>query len=162
MDDAEVTDLYRQWGAALYRRCLKLLGDDAAAQDATQEVFLRLIRQADRLVPGDGYLGWIYRVATNHCLNRLRDDRRLALFDPDNLPVLGTDGAASSLPDRDLSVRILRRFDDETQTIAVLSLCDGLSRDEVADVLGISRKTVGRKLERFLTDARKYLSRASA
>ncbi len=162
MDDAEVTDLYRRWGAAIFHRCLKLLGNEANAQDATQEVFLRLIRQADRLVPGDGYLGWIYRVATNHCLNRIRDDKRLALFDSDSLPVSGTDGVAASLPDRDLSVRILRRFDEETQTIAVLSLCDGLSREEVADALGISRKTVGRKLERFLNDARKFLSRANA
>ena len=162
MDDAEVTELYHRWGVALYRRCLKLLGDEAAAQDATQEVFLRFIRHADRLVPGDGYLGWIYRVATNHCLNRLRDDRRLALFDPASLPASGTDGAATTLADRDLSIKILRRFDEDTQAIAVLSLCDGLSRDEVADVLGISRKTVGRKLERFLRDARKYVSRANA
>ena len=72
MEDNELDDAYRRWGGQIYRRCLKLLGDAAAAEDATQEVFVRLMRHAGRLSSEGGYLAWIYRVATNHCLNVLR------------------------------------------------------------------------------------------
>jgi RNA polymerase sigma-70 factor (ECF subfamily) len=157
MDEHGLDDAYRRWGGQIYRRCLKLLGDAAAAEDATQEVFMRLMRQAGRLSAEGGYLGWIYRVATNHCLNVLRDGARLQLCPTDALPDDGQAGSAESLPARELNARLLKRFDEETRTIAVLSLVDGMSRDEVAEVMGLSRKTVGRKLARFLTNARKYL-----
>ena len=42
-------ELYRQWGPAVYRRCLKLLRDPEAARDATQEVFVKLVRDLEKL-----------------------------------------------------------------------------------------------------------------
>ena len=59
MEENELDDAYRRWGGEIYRRCLKLLGDAAAAKDATQDVFVRLMRHADRLTPDGGYLAWI-------------------------------------------------------------------------------------------------------
>jgi RNA polymerase sigma-70 factor (ECF subfamily) len=162
MKDQELAELYRRCGALIYRRCLKLLGDSAAAQDATQEVFIRLMSQIDRLeARDDDYLPWIYRVATNHCLNLLRDDARLALFEPGALPDTATHGEAAAYPERDLTARLLRRFDEVTRSIAVLSLVDNLSQDEVAEVLGVSRKTVGKKLRLFLERARRFMQRAA-
>jgi RNA polymerase sigma-70 factor, ECF subfamily len=155
-------DAYRQWGGQIYRRCLKLLGDKTAAEDATQEVFVRLMRHAGRLSPEGGYLAWIYRVATNYCLNVLRDGARLELCDPAQLPDAGSDGASGSFAVRELSNRVLRRFDEETRTIAVLSLVDGMSRDEVAEVMNLSRKTVGKKLARFIASSQRYLRAAEA
>jgi RNA polymerase sigma-70 factor (ECF subfamily) len=145
----------------IYRRCCKLLGDGAAAQDATQDVFIRFMTEAHRLRPDGGYLPWIYRVATNHCLNLLRDDARLTVMEPAALPEPTTDGAIAGFADRDLSLRLLRRFDEETRDIAVLALVDGLTQDEVADVLGLSRKTVGKKLRRFLERAQRFLREAA-
>src|SRR5262245_37293582 len=112
MDDNELAQLYRRCGAMIYRRCCKLLKDEAAAQDATQEVFIRLMSHLDRLDPRDDYLPWIYRVATNHCLNVLRDDARLSLFEPASIPQEPVAGAAASYAERDLTVRLLRRFDE--------------------------------------------------
>lgn len=159
MDDKKIGELYRQAGALIFRRCLKLLGDPAAAEDATQEVFLKFMAHAAELDPGDGYLPWIYRVATNHCLNRIRDEARLEVRDPAMLPDLPEEAAAEVFPDRALGAQVLRRFDTDTQSIAVLVLCDGLTQDEAAGVLGLSRKTVGKKLRRFLVQARKFVAR---
>jgi RNA polymerase sigma-70 factor, ECF subfamily len=63
---------------------------------------------------------------------------------------------------RELSAQLLRRFDEETRTIAVLSLVDGLGRDEVAEVMGLSRKTVGKKLARFMSGSQRFLRAAEA
>ena len=162
MDEHGLDDAYRRWGGQIYRRCLKLLGDGAAAEDATQEVFVRLMQHAGRLSPEGGYLAWIYRVATNHCLNVLRDGARLQICPTDALPEQGQSGPAEGLATRELGVRLLRRFDEETRTIAVLSLVDGMSRDEVAEVMSLSRKTVGRKLARFIAGAQKFLRATEA
>jgi RNA polymerase sigma-70 factor, ECF subfamily len=161
MEDQELGDLYRRFGGLIYRRCLRLLGDKAAAQDATQEVFVRLMRHSARLDPAGGYLRWIYKVATNYCLNVLRDEAPLEIRDPARLPDSGLEGPAAAFPDRALGAQVLRRFDEETRSVAVLSLVDGMTQDEVADILGLSRKTVGRKLRRFISDANKYLTRTA-
>jgi RNA polymerase sigma-70 factor (ECF subfamily) len=162
MEAHGLDDAYRQWGGQIYRRCLKLLGDKAAAEDATQEVFVRLMRHAGRLSPEGGYLAWIYRVATNYCLNARRDGARLEVCDPTKLPDVGGDGGSGSFAARELTSRILHRFDEETRTIAVLSLVDGMSRDEVAEIMNLSRKTVGKKLARFIASSQRYLSAAEA
>jgi RNA polymerase sigma-70 factor (ECF subfamily) len=157
MEEHGLDDAYRRWGGQIYRRCLKLLGDTAAAEDATQEVFVRLMRHANRLTPEGGYLAWIYRVATNYCLNVLRDGARLEVRAPAELPDVAYEGLSDRFVARELSGDLLRRFDDDTRTIAVLSLVDGMSRDEVAEVMGLSRKTVGKKLARFVASSQRYL-----
>ena len=160
MEEHELDDVYRRWGGQIYRRCLKLLGDAAAAEDATQEVFVRLMRHAGRLSPDGGYLAWIYRVATNYCLNVLRDGARLEVREPAAFIEEGQENVVAQLGARQLSAQLLRRFDEETRTIAVLSLVDGLGRDEVAEVMGLSRKTVGKKLARFMASSQRFLRTA--
>ena len=67
--------LYRTYGPIVYRRCLRLLRDREAARDATQEVFVKLLRDERALADREKAVPWIYRVATNHCLNLRRDAR---------------------------------------------------------------------------------------
>jgi RNA polymerase sigma-70 factor (ECF subfamily) len=145
--------LYRELGPVVYRRCVRLLGDREAARDATQEVFLRLLREPERLEEGAGALPWIYRVATNHCLNLRRDRGRRG-----EASALELAAGTASFPERQLAQQVLGRFDEVTQAVAVGVLVDGMEREEVAGVLGISRRTVHRKLVRFLASARALLS----
>ena len=147
--------LYREFGPAVYRRCLRLLRDREAAQDATQEVFVTLVRNMTRLEERGDALPWIYRVSTNHCLNVLRNRGRRG---EEALAVdLEVDerSAAEVLPDRRLAHELLDRFDASTQAVVVGVLVDGMERDEVAAALGISRRTVSRRLERFLSSSRR-------
>lgn len=163
MDDprSQAARLYREFGPAVYRRCLRLLGDRAAAEDATQEVFVKLVRDMKRLQDRETVLPWIYRVATNHCLNVRRDARRRGEEAVDGDLELAPDAAGTppGYPARQLAQAILSRFDEETQAVAVGVFVDGMEHDEVARVLGISRRTVSRKLGRFLENARKFLAR---
>jgi RNA polymerase sigma-70 factor (ECF subfamily) len=161
---SHVTRLYREFGPMVYRRCLRLLGDRTAAQDATQEVFVKLLGSMEQLSSRETVLPWIYRVATNHCLNLLRDSRRrgeeAATEDQDALSA--SDGASrpDALVDWALARTVLTRFDGVTQSVAVGVFVDGMNHDEVADALGISRRTVSRRLERFVEGARRFLGAA--
>ncbi len=157
--EERVVALYRELGPAVYRRCLRLLGDREAAKDATQEVFVKLVREIEKLADREAALPWIYRVATNHCLNLLRDARRRGTAPgPDALDVVP--GAPPSFPQRQLARQVLSRFDVQTQAIAVGVLVDGMEHEEIAGALGISRRTVHRKLTRFLDRARALLARS--
>jgi RNA polymerase sigma-70 factor (ECF subfamily) len=152
-------ELYRQYGPTVYRRCLRILRDPEAAKDATQEVFMKLVRDMPKLEDRETVLPWIYRVATNFCLNQRRNSSRRG--DDAAIPDLELADTASgdALPSRALAQQLLAQFDQTTQTVAVGVLVDGMEHEEVAELLGISRRTVARKLERFLDTARAYLSR---
>jgi len=154
--------LYREYGPAVYRRCLRLLRDREAAHDATQEVFMKLVGNMARLEGRGEVLPWIYRVATNHCLNVRRNAGRRGESElaPD-MPS-GARTESDALPDRRLAQELLSRFDEGTQAVAVGILVDGMERDEVAGALGISRRTVSRRLARFLESTRKFLGRENA
>jgi RNA polymerase sigma-70 factor (ECF subfamily) len=154
--------LYRDFGPAVYRRCLRLLRDREDAQDATQEVFVRLVRNMSRLEDRGDALPWIYRVTTNHCLNVLRNSGR---HGEDELPVdveADERSAAEALPDRRLAQELLGRFDADTQAVVVGVYVDGMEREEVASALGISKRTVSRRLERFLSSSTRFMGRATS
>ncbi len=163
---AQVTGLYREFGPVVYRRCLRLLGDRAAAQDATQEVFVKLLGNIPQLQDRDTVLPWIYRVATNHCLNVLRDARRRGEEAEEEHPLAASIHEGAARPDAyvdwELARSVLSRFDGETQAVAVGVFVDGMNHDEVAGALGISRRTVSRKLERFVEGARRFLGMEGA
>ena len=159
---ARADGFYRQFGPAVYRRCLRLLRDREAAQDATQEVFLRLLRAPEKLLDPRIALPWAYRVATNHCLNMRRDARakREEALSPE-VPV--ADGAARrDFPELQLARDVLARFDAQTQAVAVGVFVEGMEHEEVATMLGISRRTVSRKIDKFMEHARKYLTRTDS
>jgi RNA polymerase sigma-70 factor (ECF subfamily) len=142
----------------VYRRCLKLLRDEEAARDATQDVFVKLVREMERFEDKDNAMAWLYTVATRHCLNVLRDRKRHG-GTADQVEELELAAPESSLghPGRVLAQRVLARFDEGTQAVAVGVLVDGMEQEELASALGISRKTVQRRLERFLEKARTYV-----
>jgi RNA polymerase sigma-70 factor (ECF subfamily) len=75
VNDLDVETLSRRYGAMVLRRCHRLLGSQEEAEDACQDVFLRLMERRQRL-NGVYPSSLLYRMATNLCLNRIRDQRR--------------------------------------------------------------------------------------
>ena len=124
---------------------------------------MKLILELDRLEDREVVLPWIYRVATNHCFNAMRDSRRRATdpSEPGELEVAAS-VSPEMYPDRQLTQQVLSRFDEETRAVAVGVIVDGMEHQEVARALGISTRTVARKLDRFLDNARKYLARSAS
>lgn len=169
MADDEVTRLYRMYGPVIYARCRSLLRDDGEAEDATQETFVRVHRHLDRLPPSRAVLYWIHRVATNYCLNHLRN-RRHALRTL-SIEAVGEGAAGGSevsggseerLGDRDLAARLVDRAHPKVKPVAWLYHVDGFEQEEVARLLGISRRTVAARLATFLENARKFVRRSGS
>jgi RNA polymerase sigma-70 factor (ECF subfamily) len=162
LEREKVVELYKLYGPAIHRRCLRLLGDKDAVHDATQEVFIRLIRNVGKLQTRDSAIRWIYRVSLNYCLHLIRNAARHSeepiAADEERTTNDGLDVVA----DRQLVRKVLSRFDKQTQAVALGVLGYGMEHEEVAQVLGISSTTVGRRLRRFSVNSRKYLHRTEA
>ncbi len=159
-DQQHVAQLYRRVGPTIYRRCLRILKSREAAQDATQEVFLKILKSPHRFQADEALLPIIYKTATHHCLNVVRDTSRR---DQKHIayafaPIVSNE----NYPDRQLSQQVLSRFDVKTQAIAVGALVDGMEQTELASALGLSSKTISRKLTRFLTNAKKFIQRTES
>ena len=70
-----VEALYAKYGPTIYSRCRRLLRDSAQAEDATQDVFLKVLKHLASAPKDEAALPWIYRITTNHCLNLIRDGK---------------------------------------------------------------------------------------
>ncbi len=161
MTEDRLTSLYREYGQAIYWRCLKILRDEAAAEDATQETFLRVHRHLERAPDADEAGRWILRIATNYCLNAARDRRR-GPEPHDELPEQPAGvGLEQVLADRDMVRRIVGRVDEKLRAVAWAHYVDGLDHVEAARTLGISRRTVANRIAVFEERARKIIRRTS-
>lgn len=155
----ELTGLYRQYGPYIYARCARLLGDRSAAEDATQETFMRVHRHLHKAPDHDHALAWIYRIATNYCLNMIRD-RALHHQIEQDIPEADGGNLQVSLTNRDVVARIVARCPAKLCVPAWLHHVDGLDHGEIARVLGISRRTVLNRLAEFADRSRKFLARS--
>jgi RNA polymerase sigma-70 factor, ECF subfamily len=155
----EIAEIYRLYAPAIHRRCLQILGDREAGGDATHEVFMRLMRNLAKLPDRDRAVRWIFRVSVNHCLHLRRNAARRGEESISELGDSGTDGGIDVVAHRQLARKILSRFDEKTQSVALGVLVGGMEHDEIAAALGISSNTVSRRLQRFVVNSRKYLRR---
>ena len=158
MDNERVAGLYRKHGPAIYLRCLRLLRDEAAAEDAVQETFLRVHRHLDWAPEGDQIFAWIYRVATNLCLTLLRDRKPTAELSE----LASTCGSVDDfLANRELVTLVISRIPEKYALPAWLHYLDDIDQGEVARILGVTRRTVINRLAVFLKAARRYTGRRS-
>jgi RNA polymerase sigma-70 factor, ECF subfamily len=132
------------------RRCQRLLGDADEARDACQDVFVRLVQHRSRL-DGTYPSSLLYRMATNVCLNRIRDRSRRPVTDDEALlariAVAEEPGAQSHA--RLALGRLFGRHPESSRTMAVLHFVDGLTLEQVADETGLSVSGVRKRLRRL-------------
>lgn len=151
MSDTGLAELYQQFAPAIYAHCRRLLHSPAAARDATQEAFVRVLARGPALPAGDDALRYLYRVSTNVCLNQLREQRVHERATPALMARAGGGPGASEggHADRQFVNALLARCDETGGAIAVMHYVDGMSQVEIADILGITRRTVFNRLRKL-------------
>jgi RNA polymerase sigma-70 factor (ECF subfamily) len=145
--DVDVEALSRRYGPMVLRRCRRLLRDEEEALDACQDVFVRVIEHRARLdarYPSS----LLYRIATNVCLNRLRDHRREPVTRDDALlaEIARAEEPGGASEARMVLARLFGRHPESSRTMAVLHYVDGLTLEEVATETGMSVSGVRKRL----------------
>ena len=146
-------DLYSRYGPALLRKAERMLQDRDEAKDVVQGLFLDLLRRPD--TPAD--LPYLYRAVTHRCLNHLRDRRnqgRLLSGNDESLRGPSRTRLDERIVDRQLLTTLASRIDAQAWEILVYHFVDDLSQEEIAGLIGTSRKTVVRRLSLIRREAR--------
>lgn len=152
-----LADLYRSHGAMVRRRARSLLGDEEDANDVLQEIFVSLHSKPEQFRAQSSISTFLYTMTTNLCLNKLRDRKnRARLLELHVKPRNNTHAQVNAPAEKLAVVRdILARVPDELANAAVYYYMDEMTHDEIAAVLGCSRRHVGDLLVRFHEHASK-------
>jgi len=138
--------LYREHGHVVLRRARVLLRSEAEATDAVQDIFLSLVQRPEQLDGVASVTAWLYRATTHYCLNRLRDRRGRTRI----LETLQPGGVVAARSEVLAQVRsLLDKLPEPLGEVAVYHYVDGMTYDEIAAILGCSRRQVGYLLARL-------------
>jgi RNA polymerase sigma factor (sigma-70 family) len=140
--------------ARVYRLAYRLTGNAHDAEDLTQEVFVRVFRSLHTYTPGT-FEGWLHRITTNLFLDSARRKSRIRFDalpeDADNRlpsPVATPDAAyLNQMFDADVE-SALASLSPDFRAAVVLCDVEGLSYEEIADVLGLKMGTVRSRIHR--------------
>lgn len=143
-----IETMYAKYGPTIYARCRRLLKDAVAAEDATQDIFVKLMRHIEAAPSEEAALPWLHRIVTNHCLNVIRDGKRRAT-PVEEMPEIVDDEFEDSVVSKNFAQRVLEEAPEAIKAPAMLYHGKGMEQSKVAEVLGCSRRTVLYRLSEF-------------
>ena len=143
----QLDSLYQRYGPMVLRRCKALLQDEGQAEDAMQDVFVRLLQRREPLHAG-GLSSLLFQMATQVCLNRLRSRRRRPEEASDEVlwAIAVDDDLERRVGGRGLLGLLFGTEPVSTQVMAVMHLYDGMTLEEVAEATGLSVSGVRKRL----------------
>ncbi len=161
-DELAFTFMVRTYQDRVFGLVFRMLNDRAEAEDLAQDVFVTVFKAIDSFRGDSSFSTWLFRIATNHCRNRLkyltrRHHNRQA--DIDETPETAIDGRLREMtprPDRDLEGAQLARIvadamgelDPDHREVLVLRDVEQLAYDEIAAILEVAEGTVKSRLFR--------------
>ncbi len=157
--------LFHRYLSTVYRQTIRLLGEQAEAEEVVQEVFLTVYEKAQTFRGHAAFSTWLYRITMNAALTKLRQRKRCEVVCLDDfLPRFGEDGRHLQRPvvdwSKDLEGRLageeihrlllqtLDQLPPMDRTIVALSDLEGGSAREIGAVLGLSVSAVKSRLHR--------------
>ena len=146
-DAAALSEVMGALHAPLLRFAIRLTRDEAAAYDVLQEAFIKLWQVRDSLDPDRSLRSLLCRIVSNLALNHIRMKQREAAARAaiPSLPDLDAPTPGELVDTKLLGERIHQWIADmppRRQEAFRLSRFDGLSHDEISDVMGLTRNTV--------------------
>ena len=162
-DERAFAELYERYHTRAYRLAYAMTGRHEAAEDLTQEIFLRAYGKLDRFSGQARFSTWFYRLAVNRCLNhhqreQVTVEEVLADDQKTTLSVGGLEQMEARILQQQISDRVHRAILSLKPTLrltVILKEIEGLSYAEIAERMGCSEGTVASRLNQ----ARKLLAR---
>ena len=160
-DEAAFAELLARYRQPIYGLCLRMVRDREQARDLAQEVFIKVFSLLDRYDEQYAFASWLFRIASNHCIDYLRRNR-LRFISLDGLT--GPDGEArempvpdrAPLPDRQLAGReaiakveeIIDELPPHYRLMIQLRHGEDMSYEQIAQVLDMPLGTVKARIHR--------------
>jgi len=168
-NDQDFSKIYDEYYPKIVRYLARLIGE-SEAEDAAQEVFVKISRSLDSFRGESSLSTWVYRITTNAAMDHLRKPSvKRSLRSTEEKDVPG-DEDAGLIDERPLLDTLLMRKDmndcirgiveslpPDYRTVLVLSEFEGLTNSEIAGIAGISLDTAKIRLHRARTKLKKAL-----
>lgn len=166
-DEAAFEELIRQYEKKVYTLCFRMCGNSEDAEEAAQDAFLALWRGIDRFRQESSLSTWIYRLATNACIDTLRRRKKQSgsvSLDDEELFVDAVD--TSPQPQETVEYRETQKLlqeglsalPEEYRKVLILREIEGLSYTEIAESASIELGTVKSRISRGRSLLRNFLS----
>lgn len=166
---ADVVDIYKD---KVYQLCYRMLGNKHEAEDMAQEAFIRAYVNIDSFNLNLKFSTWLYRIATNLCIDRIRKKKPDYFLDAE---VSGTDGltmystipANSKLPEdevesmelQEMIQREISQLPEKYRSVIVLKYIEELSLNEISEILDLPLGTVKTRIHRGREVLRRQLGK---
>jgi RNA polymerase sigma-70 factor (ECF subfamily) len=155
-DDDAFTRLFARWRAPLVRFTVRFVGDQARGEELAQDVLLKIYRVRERYVPSERFAAYLYRIATNHCLNELRRAEhrtpRVEIEVADEATADASNPTVDEMLQGDRLQTAVRaavgRLPPNQRAALLLQHDEGLAYEEIADALETSVSAVKSLLNR--------------
>jgi RNA polymerase sigma-70 factor (ECF subfamily) len=150
-EDLAYAALYNRYKRYIFSFCLRMVGDEDEVKDIVQEVFLKMYEHRLQLANPSRFRAWIFMIARNQCLTHYRDHKRTTPFDDElSMPEIPETESLSQEIERNEEVLLVRAFINqlkpEYREVVVLREYQGLSYEEIADVIGTTVAAIKAKL----------------
>ncbi len=155
-EDRALDELMHRWSARLISFLVRITGNHATSCDLAQESFVRLYQARDRFKPGGTFGSFLFQIAANLAKNHTRWQQRHPEISIDEGTMPEPGDTTRATPDQDATARetaeAVRRavleLPEELRVPLVLSVYEGRGQDEIAAILGCSRKAVEMRVYR--------------
>lgn len=140
--------IYKAYWPKVFRLSMGYLNNHDAAQDMTQETFIKVWQQLGKFRNEASIGTWIFRIASNHCLRQLEKDQRMP--QSDLAPIFNIQNTAK--PNLDGQMEFLYRCISELPEMEriIISLeLEDIQQADIADIVGISKGNVRVKIHRI-------------
>lgn len=156
--------LYEQFRRPIHSYVYRLLGNLEDADDITQEVFVRACTSWHGLYERERLSPWLYRIATNLCVDQLRRRKRLSWWPlsqrfrhdeqgeevthDDTSLLLADSGGIPEVAEREHIRMALKKLPKDYAIVLVLSAAQGIPYQEIAEIVGISPNAAATRISR--------------
>jgi RNA polymerase sigma factor (sigma-70 family) len=143
-------EIFAEHKNGVFRICRRYTNCDQDAEDLLQETFIKVFRSIDSYDGTSKMFTWVYRIATNHCLDYIRAKKRKDTLSIDYIEEIPCKNIGREDSDRLMTLeKILKTFNKESRELLFLFYIEGLNHAEIADIMGVSRVAITRRLKRL-------------
>lgn len=162
-DYAPAGELFDRYSRRIFNFAMRYLKNPEAAEDATQDVFVKMIRNAHQFKGGAKLSTWLFSITANHCRDYLRKSDNKPKESDDVLGMIASDeiSAQDEIELREDQVRVRRallELTPEQREVVLLSRYQGMAYAEIAKIVGCSEGAVKTRVFRAMETLKKVLS----
>jgi RNA polymerase sigma-70 factor (ECF subfamily) len=167
-DESTFPELLNRYQDRIYNLCRYMLENPQDAEDAAQDTFVKAFQGLKSFTPSSSLYTWLYRIAVNTCLDHKRKFSLHSLFFPKDTedhidsfpsPAPSPEAAYAAKQSMQALQVALNRLSTKLRVVILLNELEGLSYEQIAEVLDVSVGTVKSRISRAREELRKNMGR---